>query len=319
MKDQLRTVKLKRIYGDWIDICAGIVCGLQGSGKTNTARFIAAQSVIHNARLVICDPHGNATAPQNEQTLVYTLAPLEGHYLCAPAISPEDMLGAIRLVHSELQARIDGRISDFPILIIIDEFNQLSMYTDIMSEIGELLESIARQGRKFSVYAMVLSHQAYNSRIAGGGELKSVFAGRWLHRLPRKTAQMLITIGKLSSDVETLKAGEVLFCRPNGDIIQLFIPLTTHADLHALAARLQANKQQINTGRARTNAEKSTFDINSIDVQSAYILRLFYDNKIDASEIARTVFSVKSGPPYQRALADVQAVIREYGHLYVNR
>lgn len=275
------------VEGTWEDISANAIAGLMGSGKTTTAAFIAAQAIMQGGKIVICDPHGNAPEGARKDTLLYRLAPLRNHFMCEAAISPQAILASVKLVHTELRERIEGkRPANDPVLLVIDEFSSLMRRNDeISDEISKILEIAGTEGRKFLVSIDLLSHQWHVSRM-GGGALRSILTSAYLHRLPRSTARMLAPIGTLETAFFAPGEGYLF----NGDGLQrIFVPLTTSEDLDRIAGNTRA--------------------LPVIDAASVEILQMFASG-MNVSDIVRQKYDLTGGGAYNTKLIEVNDIIR---------
>lgn len=290
------------VVGDWQDICAGAIGGAPGSGKTTTARFIAGQAALKGAQLILVDPHGNAVQ-NREQTLGYSLSPLKPAFVLDTATQRADMIYSVKAVHSELKARIDGKHQGPPWLLIFDEFNNaIRDDTELELILGHLLESIAAQGRKFLIMALILSHQWYVDRI-GGGQLRSVLAGRWLHNMPADAAKLLIPQRGMKIHSDQLRTGEVIFLRRNGERMLMKIPKTTFEHMKRVGRILEERNPQI---AAQPSTKRSAEWAVADDPKQTFIMGQFLAGK-DVSEIAQ---DLGKGRAYKDNLTFVNMVLR---------
>jgi ABC-type oligopeptide transport system ATPase subunit len=301
------------IYTKWNEIGNIAIVGSTGSGKTNTACFLAAQVALARGRLIICDPHGRAAEESRDQTLLWNVEPLAPAFLCEPAIDDDAIGDAIRLANDMYLARKEGKsAASFPVWLIVDEFADFMRNSRHADDMALLLENITTQGRKFLVGAMLCSSQWHTTR-SGGGELRSAINVAIIHQIKRDIANMVVKLGKYLPDTWRLSRGEALLCR--NDIIRIGIPEVKRADLLRVAARLgdqqlavyAPNKQVINTVSSEQDAEIAA-PAQSADQRR--VIELFEAGE-DTPAIARKVFHTTSGPPYQRALARVNAILRE--------
>ena len=89
--------------------------------------------------------------------------------LCKPADNEHSIRGAARLVQAQLDARIRGNPDRTPLIVCVDEFSTLTRNDRIADPLAELLESIAQQGRKVGVFALIAGHIWTGSRTHGLG------------------------------------------------------------------------------------------------------------------------------------------------------
>jgi hypothetical protein len=312
------------IWGDWRDLFVTAIAGLMNSGKSTTARFILSQSVLHGARLVVCDPHGEAQGEASRDTLAGTLEPLSDSYLCQPATDDVSILDAVRLVSQELTERIEGKAVEFPIVLVLDEFSTLMRRRHLSEELAPLVEDLATQGRKFLVFGALLGQQWHAER-AGGGSLRGALASAYVHRLKRTDARLLLDLP--SSELprtDQLQPGQALLYRTTGDLIPISIPNTTAEDMRRVARILSdgykqkpdfvANvkpdsSQNVATSEAATSASQSGKTPSPEALRAA---QLFMATS-NPAEVVYQMRGVKSnqGGKYQQALVEVMALVRE--------
>jgi hypothetical protein len=288
--------------------------GLPEMGKSTTARFLASQMALKGCKLVLGDPHGNATGDAADDTLAITLAPLSSAFLLEPATDHQSVLESVRYVSSELDKRIAGATAHHPILLVLDEFSTLMRDDDLSDTLSPLLESLATQGRKFLVYAMLLGQQWSVSRT-GGGELRDVLASAYVHRLKMKQASMLtgLTRDEIGYPVDKLDKGQVLLYRTNGDLIPARVPMTTAADMRRVAYLLdeknsdsmaivptefsrnrsaQRGQNSVEIPREfRTNSVPTEWRPNALNAKETQVRELLRQ-KVGGNDILREVWQV---------------------------
>lgn len=219
------------LTGNWKDLYSSAVAGATGSGKTTTTRFLACQSALHGARFVILDPHGDA----GEESLAGTLQPLSAAFVMAPAIEERDMLHAVSVVSRELDHRLSGKDGP-PWIVAIDEFTGLMARGELSGALARLIEKIAQEGRKKSVFAL-LNGQIWRGDRAGGTALRDSLASAYVHRIRRNQARFLLPTAD-AARAESLPTGQALLYRTSGDVLVVSIPNTTAADVERVAGLL---------------------------------------------------------------------------------
>lgn len=285
----------------WNEVGNIAVAGDTGSGKTNTACFLAAQVVLAGGQLIVCDPHGNAPEQSREQTLSWNISPLAASFVCDVAISDDAIKESIYLTNDILQSRRRGASATYPVWLVIDEFSGVMRNHDVADALSSLLEDIATEGRKFFVGVMIAGQQWHTSR-SGGGELRSVLNVAIIHKMKRHTANLLLNLGKHLPDTYLLGQGEAYLYR--NAITRIQIPRVTRADLAAVVRTSSDEHPQLIEQTVPVAHQPR-------DATHQRIVELFEREKRDVSDIAREVFAVKSGPPYQRALAAVNDALRQ--------
>jgi hypothetical protein len=222
----------EELPGAWLDLYATATAGLPGSGKTTSQRFFAAQTALHGARFVVCDPHASAGA----DSLAGTLAPLAPVYLCEPAEDPAAILQAVRFVADIGEARKSGRDRDqTPVILWVDELTGLLGRSDVGAELAGLLELIAQEYRKKWVY-LSASGQIWTAARTTS-ELRDSLASVLCHRMKRAQARMLLPTEE-AAQAERLATGEAILWRTSGVTARVRIPNTTGADVARVAQLL---------------------------------------------------------------------------------
>ena len=294
------------LRGGWRDLYSAAIAGMSGSGKTTTVRFIACQSALLKAQFVIIDPHGDS----GEESLAETLMPLQDSFLFDPAILPHQMLSALKATEYELQQRLaDKERPRYPLIVCVDEMTSL-MRTDLAKPLAGLLQDVSQQGRKVGIFALCMG-QIWKGSTSGGTELRDSFASKYVHRLARNQARMLLPTEEAAT-VERLPAGQAVLCRTNGDLIPVSIPLTTGSDVTSVA-RLIATRAKPERNQNETIVEVVSMASQSdktVSPEEARIITLFREGK-DVGEIVKELHGTSSGSIYQKRSAAVQAAIRK--------
>lgn len=302
----------QHLAGSWLDLYSTAVAGYPGSGKTTSQRFLAAQSALHGAQFVVCDPHYGAA----DDSLGATLEPLSSVFLCDVASDNKTILEAVRLVRDIGEKRIQGKDkSTTPIILWLDEATRLLGHSTIGDELAELLEDIAQQYRKRAVYASI-SGQIWTAERSGGSALRDSLASVLCHRMKRSQARLLLPTDD-AQQVERLERGTALLYRTSGASSIVSVPNTTASDIKRVAGLLTNNAPVIemeaprkhygNTMETRYAATGST---EPLDASAARILQAFLAGS-SIPDIARDVCGTTSGRKYQEASAEVQRILRQ--------
>jgi hypothetical protein len=309
------------IPGSWLDLYATATAGLPGSGKTTSQRFFAAQTALHGARFVVCDPHAGAA----DDSLAATLDPLRSVYLVEPESEPKRILEAVRYVAELGRARITGKSQDrTPIILWVDELTSLLGRSDVGDDLAMLLEKIAQEYRKRGVYLSASGQIWTASRTTS--ELRDSLASVLCHRMKRNQARLLLPTEEAQT-VERLETGEAILWRTSGVTTRVKIPNTTAADVVRVGTLLTASDgltpsyyQATNEGAERpackpdgslmvANQEQATTALGS--AEAARVVALFRSG-LDIAQIVLELRGVKSseGRKYQDAAREVQALLR---------
>ncbi len=219
------------LFGTWRDLYSAAVVGLQGSGKSTTLRFLAAQSALVGASFVVVDPHGDA----GEDSLAATLAPLSSAMLADPASDEQSILRVLALVEDELARRRHGQ-RGAPLILFVDELSALQRGR-LAAPLSDLLEQVAQEGRKFGVFCL-LSGQIWTTERSGGSAVRDALAACYLHR--SKPSQARLVWPGVGREVQQLQPGQAMLCRTTGDVVRVTVPQTTDRDLVDVSHRLPA-------------------------------------------------------------------------------
>lgn len=211
------------------------VAGVPGSGKTVTTAYLAAQTALQGAKLLVVDPHGDAQGSLAEMLLSLRPALLE-----PPAVEEADILRVLQVARDEIVRRKHGA-TGAPWVLVADEWTALMRRARVSDLLAALVEQVAQEGRKLGVNLLVAG-QVWTVDAAGGSPLRDAIASAIVHRSKPQQARALIpTAGK---EVAKLPPGEGLLYRTNGDQVAVLIPMTTRADLEQVARMLPAPAEQ---------------------------------------------------------------------------
>lgn len=301
----------KPIEGSWLDLYSTAIGGLTGSGKTWTAAFLIAQSMMHNGRALVIDPHAG-----DSESLSTRLEPLQGRMIAEPASSPRDMLATVKLVQSEYERRKQSNTDRVPWLLVCDEFSSL-MRGELAEPLALLLEAIAQEGRKLHIYALALG-QNWKTTRTGGGELRDSFASAFIHRIRPAQAKMITGMAQddLPRDLLELPPGTSYLLSNAGELRKVRCPMCTAADLQTVAGLLSnqvASDPHENTGGKLTGngSEGRHSPLVSGEVvtpQDAHIVQLLRSGKTP-QEITRELSGSRSGRAYNAMLSQVNSAI----------
>jgi hypothetical protein len=307
------------IEGSWLHLYSVGIGGATGSGKSWTAAYLLAQSMLHGARALVIDPHAG-----DPESLATRLSPLQAGMMSEPASNPRAILATVQLVQSELDRRKSNRAERVPWVVVADEFSAL-MRGELQEPLALLIEAIAQEGRKLGIYAMCLGQNWKVSR-SGGGELRDSLASAFMHRIRPNQARYLTGLyaDDLPRDLLELPPGCAYWLSTGGDLRRVSIPRCNTADLHQVAGLLtdhaptmpRMNRQESATNQPQ-NSHPSAPDYSPpqqaevYTAEEARVIALFLDG-YDAAAIVKELHGItsKAGKPYMNKLAEVQAVVR---------
>ncbi|MCG8351149.1 MAG: hypothetical protein MI924_25545, partial [Chloroflexales bacterium] len=288
--------------------------GLQGSGKTWTAVFLATQVAIHGGKLLVIDPHAG-----DDESVTTRLGGLK---MIAADGAPRAIKDTLGIAEECLRKRRDQNDPDrTPVLLVADEWTAMLRNTDLRKLVVPTLAAITTEGRKFGVFTLLMG-QRWTADTADG-TVRSTLTSHYVHRTRRDEAlyQLGVSTNELPDDTQRLAPGTAYFQGTSGLLQRVTIPHMSTRDV-ATVATVQATaqallpdpgkpdgSQMVATGDVATSASGSA-QTPSPSAQRA--AALFMEGQTPAA-IVETLYGVKSneGRKYQKSLDDVLQLIRE--------
>ena len=328
----------KAFETDWKGLYSSAIGGRQGSGKSWTAANIIAQSVLHGARLVICDIHAG-----DDESISNRIAPLSSAFLFDTADSPKSVITAVRNLDAMLTARSDGKDkSRGIILLVFDEFTSTLRRLGKDSEaVSSILANVASEGRKFGIFALLIGHN-WNAESTGGTEVRDNLTSAMVHNLRPNEARMMtgLTAASLPADTHSLQPGQYYLLPKSGDMVKVQSPFMTDNDMHRVGQLLLGdgadslydlgrsavatpvdesepasteNVPNINRMSTAVNpVDPATQAVKLVSPEASEVKRLFFAENLDPSEIVYRLYGVKGnqGQRYQTYLKEVHKLLR---------
>ena len=299
--------------GEWQDVLNLIIAGTSQSGKTTTARFFIAQHLLSGSQFVVVDPQARA----GEKALSHSLTGLP---IVAPiAVDREQWLQTIAYVNAIGELRSNGNPDRTPLILVVDEANDLFDDKEIGPALIDMLRKIMRAYSKVGVNALVIGHDWRADSLGGSASLREMFQSRIVHQMTKQSAQTLIDNTDYKEAISQQKPGRVHIRFADGEIVRATIPQTTTEDLNALAALVGdrvgnvnptlswANFVKQNGGKAVAKSDPasgSKMQISPTQLPGDYevtdVLNLIASGH-SASKIVEKVWELTSGYQYQQA------------------
>ncbi len=224
-------------FGSWLDLYSCAIAGVSGSGKTTTVLFLLYQSVLHGAKIILVDPHIH----EPEESLAARLMPLGTALGYRPVDdSIENILRAVRYLSKEVARRKDSGYKTPVLMFVIDEFNAVMRQLKAAGhekELAELLLSIAQEGRKFGVFAMLIGQRWAHEEI-GGANIRSSLASQLVHRFTDENQAKLLIGGRNGPKCLELPTGHYLFRDTSGVLKEMVTPYTDEQDIYTVLSLL---------------------------------------------------------------------------------
>ncbi len=309
------------ISGTWLDLMYAAVAGAMRSGKSSTMRFFACQAALHGAWFIVVDPHLE-TDPEN--SLAWSLRPLEPLMLCKPVARPADVLAAARLFRSTMERRVHGDADRTPILYLNDEWTACMRDPQIAAELALIGETGATEWRKVGGFAM-FGGQSWNADRSGGTPFRNALASAYCHRIKRPEAMKLLQLGSDTPATHDLQPGQAWYMRADGSLTLVQMPLCTADDVGHVAALLLPRRHP--TTIDIPPALPDVADVGATEAADQTPLR-GHQKALDprmtrvrdlvraetpTKDILREVWGIQStgGDKYARAAAELRAIIAQ--------
>ena len=240
--------------GSWLDLYSCGIGGVSGSGKTTTVRFLLFQALLADARMLMIDPHIN----DPDESLAAQFRAFPNSHIAAPcdaSITP--VLKRVRWLSKELERRKRiGAKTPF-IIFVIDEFNAVMRIKDVREEMSTLLVSIAQEGRKFGLFAMLIG-QRWSQQDIGGADIRTSLASTLAHRFTDEEQARKLVGSRNGPRCLELPTGHFLFRDTNGGLTEMITPATNIEDGESIRRILAG------TGDARSLPDMETTTENSV-------------------------------------------------------
>lgn len=235
---------------EWERLYSSAVGGLSGSGKSWTAANLITQSLLQGASVALIDIDA-----RDRGSLSSRLAPLGSRFVADPADSDAQITHLIDLVLAELERRVALDNKGAPLIVAIDEYNDLARGNP---HLVELVETIGRRGRRQAIYALCLSHQ-WDSRSTGSTGMRTVFASAFIHRLRPDVARMMtgLKAADLPPDLLELPDGHAYLLNTQGRQQRVITPRMTDGDVHRAALLLTDSAATVVLGTGSRAADSA--------------------------------------------------------------
>lgn len=328
------------VITSWDNLYSCLIGGLSGMGKSTLICNLLAQSALQGGRFVVLDPHFNS----GDQSLGASLAPLQERMLRPVAHDDKTMLSALAFVADVGKRRLEGKDKDrSPLVLIVDETTALLQRGAIAEQLIAVLEMIAQETRKVSIYAMCIG-QNFAAEVMKSTARDS-FVSMISCRARRKVARIQADSPEFGLMAANLDRGQVVWMAPSGELKRVAVPNTTAEHLAHVGTVLNAQKNADGSWTAtgvKPSSKASSkqrqpllsddafddgltmpddgfddaFDDAEpliVDANAQRVLAMFYSGS-DLPDAITTVYGVtKSGGKYQTISRQIQAILRTQG------
>jgi hypothetical protein len=222
------------------------VGGVQGTGKTNTATLLAAQTAVHDGLIYLADPQAG-----DEESLTTRLEPMSGA-VARVASLPDEINALIGVVDSIYQHRNANPKPEYrPVLLIIDEFMDLLIRQALTDDSIRTLQALAGVGRKKGINVVVIA-QVWKLQLIGqqGVAIRQLVTHALLHRSQPETVKAFAIGGEYAKQIISMQPGQALFFG-TGEPVVTTMPEMTHEDMQYAAQGKPARPPQLVTTPAQ--------------------------------------------------------------------
>ncbi len=207
--------------------------GVGGSGKTTTAFWLCVQEIMAGTRLIVVDPHLHVRRRGMAQGLGQLLAPFKTSYLFAPcADDSEQIMKRAKWMRDENKRRQGPGVNldrEPQVMMVVDEFNSIIAIEEIKQELGDIIATVQREGRKLGLFFLLVGHR-WSQQDIGNVKIRTNAATVMAHYYndADQADKLLGGSGKLC---QQLKAGSYwLRGLMTGDLCKVRTPKITEAD-----------------------------------------------------------------------------------------
>ncbi len=214
-----------------------IIGGLPGQGKSTIAAWLGCMWVVLGGHIALIDPHLH----HKEESLYARISPLQRWFVGPPvSFDEEEVDQALELLEwlwDEYNQRRHSMAGKQPLLVIIDEFNEL------LDELGKkehefackVMRKLLRGGRKHGIVVCLIA-QNWDLESTGGRAIRTTTGIKIV--TPADASEYKLVLGLNDDQVKELPAltrGQAHVKKPGSKILTLLYPNTTQASCAAIA------------------------------------------------------------------------------------
>lgn len=263
-------------------VCA--IAGKTGSGKTATARLLAAQFALAQYQILLCDMHGN----RDDQTIASIADPLKVKNVYR---DKESILEAIEYVYDKFTQQIEKNTRQ-KIVMFLDEspafFMSCSAYQT--RHVSAMLLRMANEARKTSTRIVMLG-QNWKQDYSGSRDIRSSIGATILHRLDDSEIKLLASQLRANDrrTISNLRVGHAAIIDSRHALRYVKIPYITIDDLYTITDLIT-----LDHGIVMQDHDNDTIAENTRENRITLILH-YYDSGFNKEQIIKKVFNIRKG------------------------
>lgn len=319
-------------YGSWLDLYSCGIGGVSGSGKTTTVRFLLFQAILATGKFVMIDPH----IGEPEESLAAQFQMFKNIHALPPCDeNPAQVQKRVRFLMKEYLRRKAKGIKGPALVFVLDEFNAIvrRLPDELRKELADLLLTIAQEGRKFGLFAMLIGQRWSEQDLGGknyGAAIRSSLASTLAHRFTDEDQAKKLIGSKNGAKCLDLEQGHYYFRDTQGKLTEMITPYTEEADGLVIQQLLEGEITAENTLEVDENTPDGDVSENTIEplyisdfkremtpenteihALARQVMRLQADG-VQKPEIMRQVWNVNPGgsEEYKQAVQQYQQVMR---------
>ena len=261
-------------YIEWDSFSVLAIAGISGSGKTTTTRLMLCQLLLNDVDIIVCDPHGHI----ENQSLTYSVKPLEHMFVYPVAIDKQDRLNMIRIAGEEFKKRKENSSAcNKKFVLVIDELTShfLECSSAEIKEQESILLHIANEARKINM-RIILIGQNWKQDYIASRSIRSSINAFIFHRIAGDEIKLLVenTPTSIRRDIARLQTGYAYIYNAQHVFIKVKIPNIRLDDIRDFIKEIESRYESRNA--QKRNESRKNHDMNHAHSSAEKAINLNY-------------------------------------------